>query len=165
MTKLHAPKIQYLVFMLSVLFAISCSKDSNETENSKKIKDIACKYSLNYSNSDSTIFDSLYIEYYHPQKGKNIFDTIISDDEWESPSLIFNSDDKFFLNAIVKSSSNNFTFSTRVSQKITPIDEQDISSSNNNFKSDDNTEINIIDRKTIIIDTKSISGNIQFSKK
>ncbi len=156
--------LKSFVLFLSIASFISCNKDS-ENNNSNHLKDIACKYSLEYSNSDSTIFNTLYVEYYDPQKSKNVFDTIISDDEWVSPTLIFNSEDALYFKAIVKTTSYNTRMTTKMKQKFAPNDEQKIEISFNNYNNKTDSDILILDREIIITDTHTLSGTLNFSKK
>jgi hypothetical protein len=161
----HSSNFKFLFIFFSISAIASCSKDNVENNNPKALINIACKYSLDYSNSDSNLEDTLYIEYYSPTTKENLRDTVINDDYWESPSLTFNSDDSIYFKVVAKTVSYNPMISTTINEKLVPIDDKNIALTYIDYKSKSDNSVLISDGKTIITDTKTLSGIVQFSKK
>lgn len=158
--------INYNIFKSLILLIFSCVIVSCSKDNMKDApQNISCNYSVEYNNSDSSNQDTLFIEYYSPQIKENLRDTLYNENSWKSSNFNFNSKDSIYLKVVAITSSYNPMVSTTVDLKFALIDDKNITLSYIDHKSISDNSVLIFNGKTIITDTKTLSGIVQFSKK
>jgi hypothetical protein len=165
MSFLKSNNFTFTTLLILSTFLSSFINDNTENNDSENLNDIPCKYTLEYSNSDSNFNSIIYIEYYSPIEKKNLKDTINGKGYWESPSMAFNFKDSVYFKIIAKTSSFNHMISTTFNQKLVPIDDKIKVLFNIDYKTNSNKYVIISGKRTILTDIKTLTGVVQFPKK
>lgn len=152
----------FILLLVFTTFLYSFTKDNSDL---KKLNEIPCKYSVEYSNSDSNTHATLYIEYYSPTINGTVKDTINNKSYWESPSIAYNSNDSIYLKIITKTPSFNHVIQTTVVPKFVLVDEKNTTLSYFEYKSNSSRNVIISGKRTILTDIKILTGRVKFSEK
>jgi hypothetical protein len=165
MLLLPSKNYTYLILFFFMTILSSFSKDNIEDNDSNKLNEIPCKYTVEYSNSDSNFHTTLYIEYYSPIKKENLRDTVNGKGYWESPNISFNSNDSIYFKVVSKTPSFNHVVSTSTHQKFEPVDEKTIALSHIDYKTNSSKNVLISGKRTILTEIKTLAGRVKFSEK
>lgn len=165
MSFLKSNNFTFITLLILSTFLSSFINDNTENNDSENLNDIPCKYTLEYSNSDSNFNSIIYIEYYSPIEKKNLKDTIKDKGYWESPTIAFNFKDSVYFKINAKTSSFNHMISTTFNQKFVPNDDKNKAIFNIEYKTNSSKNVIISGKRTILTDIKTLFGVVQFARK
>ena len=169
MTNSLSGAFKYFLLFFSSILIISCDKDESEIiPKDEVLNNVETKFVAKFTNRKAESTDSIFISYYFQANNKNVIDTLVNQDSWESQNLKSNSGDS--VNCVI----NIVNYSSVLSVQRTTIDLSFIAIDNNiqayllnNWSSGSSSGASIIipDGGGIILKNKSyISGGYKFLK-
>lgn len=126
MTNSLSGAFKYFLLFFSSILIISCDKDESEIiPKDEVLNNVETKFVAKFTNRKAESTDSIFISYYFQANNKNVIDTLVNQDSWESPNLKSNSGDS--VNCVI----NIVNYSSVLSVQRTTIDLSFIAIDNN----------------------------------